>query len=339
MGMASAAFGGVQLLRSQPSEAQTKVLNVYSSRHYNTDNALYSGFTEQTGIKINLLEGKDDEILERIKSEGRNGPADVLITVDAGRLWRAESMGLLASSSSSVLNQRIPGNLRHPQGKWYGLSKRARIIVYNRDRINPTQLSTYEDLANAKWKGKLLVRSSSNVYNVSLMSALIEKLGKANTERWAQGLVKNLARQPEGGDTDQIRAVAAGMGDLAICNSYYVIRLVKSQDPKEQAIARKVGIFFPNQKTWGTHVNISGGGVVSTSKNKAAAIKFLEYLSSPKAQDFFARGNNEYPVTKGVQLDSILARYGSFKEANINIVSYGRNSSEAIKIANRVGWK
>lgn len=236
---ASAAFGAVQLLRPDTSTAQTKVLNLYSSRHYNTDNALYEGFTKQTGIKVNLLEGKDDELLERIKSEGAKSPADVLITVDAGRLWRAEQMGLFASSSSSILNQRIPGNLRHPQGKWYGFSKRARVIVYNRDRVNPSQLSTYEDLANPKWKGKLLVRSSTNVYNVSLVSALIEKLGAGATESWCKGLVGNFARSPSGGDTDQIKAVASGVGDLALCNSYYLLRLVKSKDPQEQAIGKR----------------------------------------------------------------------------------------------------
>lgn len=336
---ASAAFGAVQLLRPDTSTAQTKVLNLYSSRHYNTDNALYEGFTKQTGIKVNLLEGKDDELLERIKSEGAKSPADVLITVDAGRLWRAEQMGLFAPSSSSVLNQRIPANLRHPQGKWYGFSKRARVIVYNRDRVNPSQLSTYEDLVNPKWKGKLLVRSSTNVYNVSLVSALIEKLGAGATENWCKGLVGNFARSPSGGDTDQIKAVASGVGDLALCNSYYLLRLVKSKNPQEQAIGKQVGLFFPNQKSWGTHVNISGGGVVSTSKNKAAAVKFLEYLSSPAAQNFFAQANNEYPVVKGVQLDPVLKRYGSFKEASVNVDTYGRNSGQAVKISDRAGWK
>jgi iron(III) transport system substrate-binding protein len=336
---AVAALGASHWLHPSLVNAQTKTLSVYSSRHYNTDNALYDGFTKQTGIKINLLEGKDDELLERIKSEGAKGPADVLISVDASRLWRAEQMGLLANSSSSVLNQRIPGNLRHPKGKWYGFSKRARVIVYSRDRVNPSQLSTYEDLVNPRWKGKILVRTSTNVYNISLISAMIAKHGASATEKWCRGLVQNFARSPQGGDTDQIKAVAAGAGDLAICNSYYLIRLAKSNDPKEQQIARKVGLFFPNQKTWGTHVNISGGGVINSSKNKAAAVKFLEYLSSPTAQRFFANGNNEYPVIKGVELDPVLKRYGTFKEAAINANAYGSNSAQSIKISDRAGWK
>ncbi|NJN32201.1 MAG: Fe(3+) ABC transporter substrate-binding protein [Synechococcales cyanobacterium RM1_1_8] len=333
----TAALGATQLL--QPAAAQAKTLTVYSSRHYNTDNALYSSFTQQTGIKVNLLEGKDDELLERLKSEGARGPADILVTVDAGRLWRAEQMGLLANSSSSVLNQRIPGNLRHPQGKWYGFSKRARVIVYSRDRVNPSQLSTYEDLANARWKDKILVRTSTNIYNVSLIAAMIKQLGAGPTEKWCAALVKNFARSPSGNDTDQIKAVASGEGDLAICNSYYLLRLVKSKDPKDQAIARKLGMFFPNQKTWGTHVNISGAGVVNSSRNKAAAVKFLEHLSSPAAQKFFSEGNNEYPVVKGVALDPVLKRYGSFKEASLNVSIYGGNSAQAIKIADRAGWK
>lgn len=338
-GAAAAACGSTVFLHETPGVAQTKVLNLYSSRHYNTDKALYDGFTQQTGIKVNLLEGKDDEILERIKTEGPNGPADVLITVDAGRLWRAEQMGLLAPVTSAVLNRQVPATLRHPKGLWYGFSKRARVIIYNRDRVNPAQLSTYEDLANPRWRGKLLIRSSTNVYNVSLLSALIQQLGAPATEKWARGIVANLARAPQGGDTDQIKAVAAGLGDLAVSNTYYLIRLAKSDKAEDQAIAKKLGIFFPNQKTWGTHVNISGGGVVATSKNKATATRFLEYLSSAKAQDFFARGNNEYPVVKGVRLDPVLARYGSFKEANLNVSIYGRNSAEAVKIADRAGWK
>ncbi len=336
---ATAAFGATQLIRPDRGSAQTKVLNLYSSRHYNTDNALYEGFTRQTGIKVNLLEGKADQLMERIKNEGSNSPADVLLTVDAGRLWRAEKMGLLAPSSSAVLNQRIASNLRHPQGKWYGFSKRARVIVYSRDRVNPSQLSTYEDLVSSKWKGKILVRTSTNIYNQSLIGAMIEKNGARATEQWCRGLVGNFARSPEGNDTAQIKGVAAGVGDLAICNSYYFMRLVKSKDPKDQAIVKKIGIFFPNQKTWGTHVNISGGGVVSTSRNKAAAVKFLEYLSSLSAQRFFAEGNNEYPTVRGVALDPVLKRYGRFKEASLNVDSYGRNSSEAVKVADRAGWK
>lgn len=314
-------------------------VNVYSARHYDTDEVLYDNFTEQTGVRVNVIEGKEDELLERIKSEGTNSPADVFITVDAGRLWRAEEEGVLQPMTSSTLEKAIPRNLRHPDGLWFGLTERARIIVYNKERVKPSELSTYEALAEPQWKGRVCVRSSTNVYNQSLLGSMIASEGVEATENWAKRLVANFAREPEGGDTDQIKAVAAGQCDVAIANHYYVARLAKSADPQEQAAANQVGVFFPNQSGRGTHINISGAGVVADAPNQGNAVKFLEYLVSPEAQKIFAEGNNEYPVVAGVATAPILDSYGDFKSDSINVSAYGRNSPEAVKIADRVGWK
>lgn len=314
-------------------------VNVYSARHYDTDQALYDNFTEQTGIQVNVIEGKEDELLERIKSEGANSPADVFITVDAGRLWRAEEEGVLQPVTSSGLEKAIPGNLRHPDDLWFGLTQRVRIIVYNKKEVKPSELSTYEALAEPQWKGRVCVRSSTNVYNQSLLGSMIESEGVEATENWAKGLVANFAREPEGGDIDQIKAVATGQCDVAITNHYYVARLAKSADPEEQATAKQVGVFFPNQNGRGTHVNISGAGVVADAPHQENAVKFLEYLASPGAQKIFAEGNNEYPIVAGVETVPILDSYGDFKSDSINVSAYGRNSPEAVKIADRVGWK
>ncbi len=321
-------------------EAQSeRTINLYSARHYDSDNALYEGFTKKTGIKVNLIEAPADKLIERIKSEGANSPADVLMTVDAGNLWRAQEAGLLQPVSSKTLQSAIPASLRDPQGHWFGLSKRARVIVYNKSRVRPAQLSTYEDLANPKWKGRLMIRSSSNVYNQSLVGSMLAVHGATKTEEWARGVVNNFVAPPTGNDTAQIKGVASGTADLTLVNTYYVIRLMKSSKPEEREIASKVGIFFPNQGDRGTHVNISGGGVVKTSKNREAAIKFLEYLASPEAQSLLARGNNEYPARNGVDVDPTLASFGKFKEDKLNAAVYGRNNSEALKIMDRAGWK
>ncbi|WP_199245153.1 Fe(3+) ABC transporter substrate-binding protein [[Phormidium] sp. ETS-05] len=337
-GAAMAAVAVGELGSGRTSLAQGGTVNLYSARHYDTDSQLYSSFTSKTGIKVNLVQGSAEELLERIKSEGANSPADVLITVDAGNLWRVDSQGLFQPVSSQVL-QAIPGNLRHPQGHWFGLSMRARAIMYNKNKVNPAQLSTYEDLAAEKWRGKILIRSSSNVYNQSLVASLIAVHGAQKTEQWARGLMANFARPPEGNDTAQITACAAGVGDIAIANSYYLVRLAKSSNPQERAIADRVGMFFPNQRDRGTHVNISGAGVLKYAPNKAGAIKFIEHMASTQAQQIFASGNNEYPVISGVPLDSVLQRYGTFKSDPINVASLGSNNSEAIKIMDRVGWK
>jgi iron(III) transport system substrate-binding protein len=318
---------------------KTEEINLYSSRHYNTDNELYNNFTRQTGIKVNLIEGIADELIERIKSEGRNSPADILIAVDAGRLWRAEEADLYAPVNSKVLQEKIPASLRHPQGYWFGFSTRARVILYNKERVNPSQLSTYEDLANPKWKGKILIRSSSNLYNQSLVASMIEVRGAKATEDWCRGLVANFARSPQGTDTDQIEAAAAGIGDLAIANTYYFARYAKEKNPAKREVFEKVGVFFPNQQDRGTHVNVSGGGLVKTAPNPEGGIKFLEYLASKSAQVFFAQGNDEYPVVEGTPLDPIVANFGKFKADTVNVASFGRNNAMAVQIMDRAGWK
>jgi iron(III) transport system substrate-binding protein len=300
---------------------------------------LYQSFTKKTGIKVNLVEAEADQLIERIKNEGANSPADVYLTVDGGRLWRAKQAGILQPVSSKVLTSAIPASLRDPQGFWFGLSRRARVIVYNKSKVNPAQLSTYEALTEPRWKGKILVRSSTNIYNQSLVGAMLAVHGPQKTEAWARGLVANFARPPEGNDTAQIKAVADGVGDIALVNTYYVARLMKSKDPKEQAIAAKVGVFFPNQRDRGTHVNISGAGVVKTSRNKAAAIKFLEHLATKESQQIFARSNYEYPVMSGVAIDPAVASFGTFKSDPLNPDVFGKNNADALKITDRAGWK
>jgi len=319
--------------------AQNQVVNLYSSRHYDSDRALYDSFTKKTGIKVNLIEATGDKLIERIKSEGANSPADVIVTVDAGNLLRAQDAGLLQPVRSKVLESAIPANLRDPQGYWFGFSKRARVIVYNKTKVKPSQLSTYEDLANPKWKGRLVLRTSSHVYNMSLTGSVLAKHGAKKTEEWVRGMVSNLARQPEGNDTAQIKAVAAGVADLTLVNSYYVIRLMKSNKPEDKAVANKIAVFFPNQSDRGTHINISGGGVVKTAPNRDAAVKFLEHLTSPEAQGIFAKSNNEYPAVKSASIDLVLASLGKFKEDGLNAAVFGKNNAEALKIMDRGGWR
>ncbi|BAZ46890.1 iron transport protein [Chondrocystis sp. NIES-4102] len=309
-------------------------VNIYSSRHYNTDEELYNGFSENTGIKINLIEGKDDELIERITSEGENSPADILITVDAGRLWRAEQAGIFAPVESKILTEKIPQYLRHPQNLWFGYSKRARVIMYNKDKVDPTQITTYEDLADPKWKGKIIVRSSSNIYNQSLVAGMIEVKGEEQTGEWIKGLVANLASPPEGNDTSNIEAVAAGSADLTLANTYYLARYA---DNKE--IFDKVGVLFPNQQDRGTHINISGAGMLKNAPHRDKAIAFLEYLASPQAQEFFAIGNNEYPVVAGTPVNPVVEGFGQFKEDTVNVSAYGKNNAAAVKLMDRSGWK
>jgi iron(III) transport system substrate-binding protein len=314
-------------------------VNLYSSRHYDTDVALYESFTEGTGIEVNLIEGSEDELIERIKAEGPNSPADVLITVDAGRLWRADQAGILQPVSSAVLDERIPANLRHPEGKWFGLSKRLRGIVYAKDRVDPSEITAYEDLADPSWEGRVCIRSSTNVYNQSLVGSMIESLGVEETEAWAKGLVANMARPPQGGDTDQIKAVAAGECDVAVVNHYYLARLIKSDSEEDRAVAEQVGIVFPNQDGRGAHANISGAGVIATSPNRDNAVKFLEYLTTPEAQAYFAQGNNEFPVVADVKADPVLETWGEIKTDAVNAAKYGENNPEAVMLMDRAGWK
>ena len=322
-----------------PAETAAAVVNVYSARHYAVDDDLFASFTEQTSIEVNVVEGNSDELIERIKVEGDASPADVFITVDAGRLWRAEEADILQPVSSAVLDEKVPASLRHPDGLWYGLTKRARVLVYNVDAVDSAELSTYEALAEPVWNGRVCVRSSSNIYNQSLLGSLIETIGVEATEAWAEGLVNNFARDPDGGDVNQIQAVAAGQCDVAIVNHYYWARLAKSDEPESQDVIAKTAVFFPNQEDRGTHVNISGVGVVVGAENKENAIAFLEFLVSPEAQQVFANSNNEYPVVDGVAMEPIVAELGEFKVDEVNVSAYGRNNPEVVKLVDRVGWK
>ncbi|MEM7736169.1 MAG: Fe(3+) ABC transporter substrate-binding protein [Deinococcota bacterium] len=315
-----------------------EVVNVYTARHYDTDEALYDNFTEQTGIEINWIELGSDEAIERIASEGANSPADVLITVDAGRLWRAKEEGLLQAVDSEVLSERVPDYLRDPDGEWFGLSTRARVIMYNKEMVDPSMLSTYEALANPEFADMICIRSSSNIYNISLAASLIENLGVEAIEGWAEGVVANFARDPEGNDTAQIRAAAAGECPIVLANTYYWGRLMASEDPADNAIAEAVGVFFPNQGDRGTHVNISGAGVVAGAPNRDNAIAFLEYLTSDDAQTLFAEGNNEYPAVESVAPSGPIASLGDFEAEAINVNVYGANSAEAVRMFDRAGW-
>ncbi|CAH2214534.1 Fe(3+) ABC transporter substrate-binding protein [Tepidibacter aestuarii] len=315
------------------------VVNVYTSRHYDADKELYKLFTEETGITVNVVEGKDDELIERLDREGEDTEADVLIVADAGRLHRAKSQDLLQSIESEVLNNNIPENLRDKDNEWYGLTKRGRVIVYSKDRVNPSELSTYEDLINPKWNGKILVRSSSNTYNQSLLASFIEINGEEKAKEWAKGLVDNMAREPKGNDRDQAKAVVAGEGDIAIMNTYYLGKLLNSSDPEEVKVGEQVSVFFPNQDTTGTHINVSGGGVTKNANNKENAIKFIEFLSNEKAQSIFANANYEYPANPNVEPSELLKSWGEFKTQDISLNKLGENNKRAVEIFNEIGWK
>lgn len=321
-----------------PAIAAEPVLNLYSARHYQTDEALYADFTKQTGIKINRIEAKEDELLERIKNEGAASPADVLLTVDASRLAKAAELGLFAPIDSPVLKNRIPAHLR--AGDWFAFSTRARVIVFNKSMIQPADVRNYEDLALPKLKGQVCSRSGSHPYNLSLLAALIAHLGEAKAEEWARGMVANFARPPRGGDTDQIKAVAAGECGVAIANSYYLARLLRSNKPEDQKLMQAVGIVWPNQGSFGAHINVSGGGMLKTAPHKEAAIKFLEYLASDSAQRHFADGNNEWPAVPTVKSDNpALRQMGEFKADTLPIATLANNLAAAQRIVDRVGWK
>lgn len=334
----SVLVGGV-LTACGGSEETASVVNLYSARHYDVDEQLYEAFVADTGIRVNVLEGQPDELIERITNEGAQSPADVFVAVDAGRLWRAQEAGVFQPVDSEVLRTAVPENLREPSGLWYGLTTRSRLLVYNKSAVTPDELSTYEDLADPKWKGRVCVRSSGNVYNQSLVGSMIETIGVEATEAWANGLVANFARQPEGGDVDQIKAVAAGQCDVAIVNHYYWARLAKSADAGDQEAVAKTALFFPNQADRGMHVNVSGMGLVASSPNPENGIAFMEYLVSEEAQRVFAQSNNEYPVVANVELEPIVAELGEFKVDTVNVSSYGRNNPQVNEIVDRAGWE
>ncbi|MEM7503935.1 MAG: Fe(3+) ABC transporter substrate-binding protein [Pseudomonadota bacterium] len=341
-GILTACGGGEEAATSSDAPATTQPaaeVNLYSSRHYDTDLAMYDNFTAETGIKVNLIEAGADELIERIQSEGEYSPADVLVTVDAGRLWRAEQAGVLQTVDSTVLNERIPDNLRHPDGLWFGLSKRARVIVYNRAAGMPEPLATYEDLADPAHRGKVCIRSSSNIYNISLLASIVARSGADAAEEWARGVVENFARPPQANDTGQIRAVASGECGIAVVNTYYLARLAASDDAEERAVAEAVGVVFPGQDGSGAHVNISGAGVVKTAPNRENAIRFIEYLTTDSAQAYFANGNNEYPAVAGIDASSAVEGLGDFQEDDLNASLLGTHQAEAIMVFDRAGWQ
>ena len=323
-----------------PTFAQEQVLNLYSARHYQTDEALYQNFTKQTGIRINRIEAGDDQLIERLKSEGANSPADVLLIVDAARLAQADDLGLFQPVRSKVLAERIPAELRDPESAWFGLSSRARIIVYNKATMNPTDVATYASLADPKNKGKVCTRSGSHPYNLSLISAQIAHLGEAKAEAWAKGVVGNLARKPQGGDTDQIKAVAAGECGAALSNSYYYARLLRSTKPEDREVVAKTGVVWPDQGGVGTHLNISGAGVLKHAPHRDNAIRFVEYLASDEAQVYFADGNNEWPAASGVKVaNPALEALGAFKPDRLNVGELAKNTALAQKIFDRAGYR
>jgi iron(III) transport system substrate-binding protein len=323
--------------------AQEKVLNLYSARHYQTDEALYENFTKATGIRINRVEADDAGILARLKAEGSASPADVILLVDAARLWRGEQEGLFQPVKSAVLEQRIPAQFRggvSAQGaQWFGISTRGRVVVYDKARFKASDVDTYEKLAAPALKGQLCVRSGSHPYNLSLFGSMLEHLGAAGTEAWLKGLVANMARQPKGGDTDQIRGVASGECGVAITNTYYFARMARSTKPEDRAVVEKVGLMFPNQASWGTHINIAGAAVAKNAKNREAAVQFLEYLASDSAQRYFADGNNEYPVVASVPANAALTALGRFKAETVPIAKVGANTAQVQQMLDRVGFK
>ncbi len=325
---------------SSTAQAQSNILNLYSSRHYQTDEALYANFSKQTGIKLNRIEAGEDPLIERLRNEAAASPADVLITTDAGRLWRAEQLGLFQPVESKLLQSRLPAHLRAANHQWFGFSTRARVIVYNKAMVNGADVQNYEDLANPKLKGKICSRSGGHVYNLSLMSALIEHWGEAKAEGWARAVVANFARAPKGGDTDQIKGVATGECAVALVNTYYYVRLAASDKPDERKLMEKIALAWPNQKSFGTHVNVSGAGVLKHAPHKQAAVGFLEYLASATAQTYFASGNNEWPAVTGAKLENrALEALGQFKADTLNVSVLGKNQPLAQKIFDRAGFK
>ena len=334
-------------LMSCSAMAEVGVLNLYSARHYPTDEALYSDFSKATGIKINRVDSDDAGILARLKTEGSASPADVILLVDAARLWKGEIDSLFMPVQSKILESAVPAHLRAKPADlggtaWFGLSTRARVVVYDKLKVSRQEVDTYEKLAEPQNKGRLCIRSGSHPYNLSLFGAMTEHLGPAKTESWLKGLVDNMARSPKGGDTDQIKAVASGECAVAVTNTYYLARLMRSSNPAEKAVAERVGVVFPNQASWGTHINVAGGAVATYSKNTDSALKFLEYLVSPEAQNHFANGNNEWPVVPGLKLDNPALKAmtgGGFKSELIPISAVGMNQIKVQQMLDRVGFK
>jgi len=327
------------LLTGGFAQASNEV-NVYSARKEKLIKPLLDKFTAETGIQTNLITAKADKLLTRLKNEGRNSPADLFITVDAGRLHRAKEKGVLQSIDNAAINKIVPAYLRDPDGQWVSLSQRSRVIFYAKDRVKPSELSSYEDLTSAKWKKRICIRGSSNIYNQSLVASMIASNGEAAAQTWANGIVNNMARPPKGGDRDQIKAAAAGQCDIAIANTYYYGKmLANKKDPSQVAAAESMGIFWPNQNDRGVHMNVSGAGVAKYAPNKENAIKLLEFLVSPESQKWYAEVNYEYPVTQNAEISERLKSWGEFKADNVNLSQLGVNNILAVKIMDRAGWR
>lgn len=320
-------------------QKEEKVVNIYTDRHYDTDQALYDRFTEETGITVNVVKAKSDELLERLNTEGEDTEADLLVTSDVGRLFRAGEMGIIKPFESETVETNVPSHLRAEDNLWTALTVRARVITYALDRVDPSTLSTYEALTEPEWAGRVVVRSSSNIYNQSLLASFIAINGEETAKEWAAGLVANMARTPEGNDRDQMKAVVAGEGDVAIVNTYYVGKLLNSSDAYEVEVGEQIGVFFPNQDTNGTHINISGAALTEHGKNSAAATELIEFLTSEAAQSDYANANYEYPVNEAVEPSELLRSFGEFKIQDVDLSLLGAYNDEAVKIFNEVGWQ
>ncbi|MET0262880.1 MAG: Fe(3+) ABC transporter substrate-binding protein [Rariglobus sp.] len=318
--------------------SQASEVNLYSHRHYEIDKQIFADFTAATGIKVNVVQASADQLIERLKAEGDNSPADVLFTVDAGRLERAKAANLLQPVTSPVIDKTVPADLRDPDRHWHAVTARARVIIYSKERVKPSELSTYEDLADPKWKGRLLVTSSGSVYNQSLLASIIEANGRDAALGWARGVASNLARAPQGGDRAQAQAISAGLADVAIVNTYYIGLLRTSKTAKDRDAGNAVAVFFPNQDGRGAHINVSGIGVTRSAKNKDNAIKFIEYLISPEAQARFSENNHEYPLTLDVNASPVLKDFGAFKADRSAVTKLGPRNSEAVETFNTAGW-
>ncbi|MHA0855370.1 Fe(3+) ABC transporter substrate-binding protein [Paenibacillus sp. CMAA1364] len=329
----------VEKVASKPETTKNQEVNIFTGRNYEVDDELYKKFTEETGIKVNVVKGKAEELIERLKREGESTAADLFVTVDGGILANAKKNEILQTVTSDIINENVPEHLRDVDNNWIGLATRARIIAYSKDRVSPEELSTYEDLTSDKWKGKLLVRSSTSLYNQSLLASFIELNGEEQAEQWSQGIVNNFARQPDGGDRDQAHAIAAGTGDIAIMNTYYVGLLANSEDPEEVKVADQIGVFFPNQETNGTHVNISGIGLTKHSKNKENAIQLIEFMTSVEAQEILSANNYEFPVNPNAEKPALLKSWGDFKIQQLNFDTLGEHNKKAIEIFNKTSWK
>ncbi len=321
-------------------KTEEKVVYVYSERHYDADKKLYEAFQKETGIEVKVKKAKGKELMKQLLDEGADSPADVLVTVDAGNLYSAKSKGLFQPISNiESVAKNVPAHLRDSENHWIGLTKRARVIVYNPEKTKKEDLSTYEDLTSDKWKSKILIRSSGNIYNQSLMASVIANLGEEKAKEWAAGIVANMARKPNGNDRDQVKAIIKGEGELAIVNTYYIGKLVNSSDETEKEVGSKVAIFFPNQETTGTHVNVSGIGITKNAPHKENAMKLIEFLTSKKAQEEYAKANYEYPVNPEAEISELLKSWGQFKADEVSMNKLGENNKKAMMIMDEVSWQ